>query len=380
MKLQKKIIVGVLLFMTVCGAFVGYSALIAVGGTKKAKIDTLAANIERLKSLNAAYADGSAVKVNENDFADFDVDAAIAEGVRINRLRYMATHNSYKTATNKYSAFLYKITFQMKKYSYTFDTVTDQLNAGLRSFELDIHAKTKDGNTSFECTHFSTLDSESSMLDIATGLAEIKAWSDYNAGHLPLFILVEPKDGSIFAGTDDFTLDSLDKFQTLLTDTFGDKLLTVKDMLGGYDDFDAMRTADAYPTIADARGKVMFLLHDSDICLEYVKTDGYFTDGVMIPILKAENLYKKQLMPYTFFALQNKPTSTRSINSLTGSANMMVRTRLDKFLYHSDEKLVKGLSTGANILSTDYPPPASLDKYGYVCELDGDGHTILLRR
>ena len=59
--------------------------------------------------------------------------------------------------------------------------------------------------------------------------------------------------------------------------------------------------------------------------------------------------------------------------------NFIVRTRLDEYAMINSVRHDKAIESGANILSTDYPP-ASTDRYGYTASINASGKTILLAR
>lgn len=87
-------------------------------------------------------------KVDESDFlANCTYDELMAS--KLNEVRYIATHNSYKTGLTAETKYLYHgpfAAFMNTQYDYIFDTVTEQFNLGIRSLELDVgKIETDDG-------------------------------------------------------------------------------------------------------------------------------------------------------------------------------------------------------------------------------------------
>ncbi|UKI14546.1 MAG: phosphatidylinositol-specific phospholipase C1-like protein [Clostridiales bacterium] len=117
---------------------------------------------------------------------------------KLNEIRYIASHNSYKTGLTPETKYFYHgplAAIMGKQYDYIFDTITEQLNAGIRSIELDANkVKTADGFR-IECLHSDMLETNSTMIDFDKGLKEIRMWMDRNENALPIIVLVEPKGG-----------------------------------------------------------------------------------------------------------------------------------------------------------------------------------------
>ena len=59
--------------------------------------------------------------------------------------------------------------------------------------EIDIETLDKDGKKEFKVTHNSFVDNASSAYDFSKALKELKMWSDNNPGHIPVYIIIEPK-------------------------------------------------------------------------------------------------------------------------------------------------------------------------------------------
>lgn len=153
---------------------------------------------EYIALLEQRYAaDENFSKVNDEDFLT-RTDMAEVLGAKLNEIRYIASHNSYKTGLTPETKYFYHgplAAIMGKQYDYIFDTITEQLNAGIRSIELDANkVKTADGFR-IECLHSDMLETNSTMIDFDKGLKEIRMWMDRNENALPIIVLVEPKGG-----------------------------------------------------------------------------------------------------------------------------------------------------------------------------------------
>jgi hypothetical protein len=75
-------------------------------------------------------------------------------------------------------------------WQYSNPTLTEQLNAGVRNFELDLHF---DAEGRVLVYHVPAVDSETVCICLASCLAEIRTWSDAHPSHLPITVLLEIK-------------------------------------------------------------------------------------------------------------------------------------------------------------------------------------------
>jgi hypothetical protein len=70
--------------------------VLAANQSAKNKIEFADDQASRFLAVQMAYAAGTAPQIDEQAFCGFDLDEAIASGVKVNELVYLATHNSYK--------------------------------------------------------------------------------------------------------------------------------------------------------------------------------------------------------------------------------------------------------------------------------------------
>lgn len=355
-KLKKRIIIAICVILGVgllYGAYVGVMLGLAALDSGNVRKDMIAKQDAALIALQEAYTAGTALKVNEQDYCTFDLAAAIADGVKMNELQYLGTHNSYKQGLSTKSYNFYKYALGNEDYIYSFPSITEQLNLGIRAFELDIAVGTKNSGLDFECSHNYLIDNCSSMIDFIKGLQEIKLWSDYNPEHLPVMLLVEVKGkrGGIFTKPRKMTLDDLYYFEELAVTTLGDTLLTLQDFKGDYADIPAMLADNGYPTIAETLGKVMIIMHPDELTNEYVAADTTATNMSLIPCITTSDLTKHpEYKTACVFS-----TASRMYSNYAYRNNYLLRSRLDSYPYYRPESTAKTLlTTRANMLESDY--------------------------
>lgn len=329
--------------------------------------------IERIQTLSENYANGNYEKADESALAGFDVEKAYADGVKFNEVAYIATHNSYQLESVPSYQKIYRnletVTFGLVDGNaplYNSDTLTEQFNAGIRSIELDIETVVDGDDVSFVCSHSPLIDMTSSCYDFELALEEIRMWSDANPRHLPITVIVEPKqfflldDGMRF-----LNLEYANKVDELLREVFGDKLITPADMMGDHATLKEMREADDWLTLEECAGKVVVLLHDTAVTNQYIKQDESIKSQAMFPMLRYNNRDKS----YASFLIDNKPKDiAKHSQELIYEKNLVVRTRVDSYGSYNDEDRRLTLESGAQILSTDYPPRADMSGVEYYVD------------
>lgn len=356
------------------------STVIAFVSLFSANAERLQVEIEeqktRIAALEQAYNNGEIAPVDETAFFDGDLEEALDGGLKFNELRYIATHNSYQTeAVDEYKKIfknLSELTFGLiseKSGEFVSPTVTEQLNNGIYSLEIDVETFDRDGEISFTCMHSPTLDMTTSCYDFSLLLKEISMWSDNNPNHLPITIIIEPK--SLFIPLEDmkfFNLDYAMAFDEALRAGLGDKLFTPADMLRDYESFGAMRAADDWCEVKDMLGKVLILLHDCNVTEKYIKTDPTLKSQAMFPMLREEDTDRD----CASFLLINDPDEAFELSEeIIKNGKFVVRTRADQFTSVSQENREFALASGAQIVSTDYPVKSDLQEGDYYLAFNG---------
>jgi hypothetical protein len=212
-------------------------------------------------------------------------------------------------------------------------------------------------------------------------LEEIKIWSDNNPGHVPVTILVEykPESWILNSKREKQGIEPLKRLNEAILQGLGaDKLITPSDIIGGYGDMKEAVTADNWPRLSEAKGKFMFLLHyDAELTPIYISIDESMKTLSMFPSVSSDgdnkNLAKYE--KYTSHILFNNPVKAE-IDALV-SAGYIVRTRVDADMYIIPERRAEALSSGAQLLTTDYVKGRHIPDNGYFVLFD-DLYTIKL--
>lgn len=315
----------------------------------------------RQRSRVAALAEQPIVQADEDDVATAPLD----DDLPLNALRMIATHNSYHLEPDWIRRFLIGLAEpdEPAKLRYSHRLLWDQLDNGVRSFELDVRARAK----RFTVIHVPLVDNRGPNPDFARALQEISLWSDHHRAHVPIIVLLELKHDWMILdpGLKEWTADTLRRLDALIESVVPrDRLLTPADVRR-----DALTVADGiarygWPTLGQSRGKIVFVVHtDPEIDPLYVHGDAALTDRPLFTSRPGEAAPQEEVAetpglapgrPDAAFVIHNDPARD-SISPLV-AAGLMVRTRADGDGSATPEQRSAALGSGAQIISTDYPP------------------------
>lgn len=330
---------------------------------------------QRIAELEQAYANGEISPVDEASFFDGDLNAELNSGIKFNEICFLATHNSYQSESTETTKKLYRnlsdLTFGLvaaNKVDFVSETLTDQLNCGIRSLEIDIEVFDREGDISFTCMHSPNIEMTTTCYDFELAMKEIAMWSDNNPNHLPITVIIEPKEA--FLPLEDmkkFGIDYADEFDTALRETLGEKLFTPADMLRDYASFGEMRKADDWCRVSDMLGKVVVLLHECGTTEKYIRLDPSIKSQAMFPMLR----YKDIERDCTSFILANDPDELLEYEELAVENRIIMRTRTDSFTNVTPKNLELAMASPAHIISTDFPPRTDNTADSYVVSFNG---------
>lgn len=331
--------------------FFGLSAGLSILQNKRNMQYEFAGQKERVTRLKGQYQKSEIKSSPITEITDIDFIPSVIGGAKFNRLRYLATHNSYKTGLNKTTKFFYNYPaffLAGKKYNYKHENITEQLKKGIRSFELDVDLLKYADEEHLTVMHHKLFETYTSMIDFSLGLEEIKMWMDNNAGHMPIVVLLEPKSSK-----------NHDKIYSLMekriNQVFKEKALKRKDLLNGYSDFNELRKNDGYSSIASYAGKILFVVNEKkgfkDSFNKSIKADSLLTFAMTAKTLDESPEYQKDVM----YVIKNNALEIDAINKYADK-NFLIRTRVDEYSKPDAKRLQNAIKSRANILSTDYPP------------------------
>ncbi len=324
--------------------------------------------------------------------------------VHINQVQVIGTHNSYHTglAPSEVKVVEQASPRGMRALEYAHPPLPDQLSGGVRQLEIDVYADSKGGRYShptivdkvaaaglpadpdfdpnhemdkpgFKVMHGMNVDQRSSCHTFIGCLTIVRNWSQQHPGHLPIFILVETKQGrrapttpaagaeAAPLGPEPFTSATFDALDAEIRSVFSEKeMITPDQVRGSYDTLPEAVQATGksvggkkggWPTLAEARNKVVFLMDQRPVTPVY--TEGH-------PALRGRVIFTNSVAgaPDAAFMEQNDPDKAK-IDALA-LQGYLIRTRTDDGTVearandhaHADA----ALSSGAQMLSTDYPP------------------------
>ncbi|HEX3366231.1 phosphatidylinositol-specific phospholipase C1-like protein [Phenylobacterium sp.] len=311
------------------------------------------------------------------------------EGLRINQLQVIGSHNSYHAGLTPGVAKLLQAT-NPKAFDgldYQHSPLTAQFDHGIRQIELDIYADAKGGRFAhpfgatlneggaagfdkpgvfakpgFKVMHVQDIDYISTCQPFVGCLKEVRAWSKAHPQHVPLYILVETKTQEPIKAVpgmvdyERFTGEVLDALDAEIRSVFPENEMVTPDQVRGH--YATLPEAvgphsgkeGGWPTLKSARGKVVFLLDQSNITPIY--TAGH-------PALQGRVLFTnaKAGTPDAAFVEQNEGTP-EAIAALV-KQGYIVRTCSDADTKEGRSgdttQREKALGSGAQMVSTDYP-------------------------
>ena len=323
-----------------------------------------------------------------------------ADSLKLNQIQVIATHNSYHKKTDgaifRFLSAIYALRilpadFDPKGIDYTKGSLTEQLNDyHVHGLELDIWNDPEGGRfyyrmgkpyvfqhpasgieelkqPGFKLLHIPDFDYNSTNLTFKSALVEIKKWSDAHPDHLPVFINVEtevatPGDqvSMLKRLTHAAPFDSLaaENLDTEVKSVFGEKpegVITPDQVRGNYPTLEQAVLAGNWPTLASARGKVIFIMdHGGNSGEVYKRGHPSFKGRVLFT-------YANPGTPEAAFVILNDPKPDFAQIQKRVKEGYIVRTRSDGETVEArtgDYSLMNAaFASGAQIISTDYYKP-----------------------
>jgi hypothetical protein len=325
-----------------------------------------------------------------------------ADSAPINEYQFIGSHNSYKEYIDK-DLFDIMISRDTSRTAETLEyhhiALSDQLNLGLRSLELDVFIDEAGGKYSeplglqmaalqtarpydpdkkmttpgFKVLHIQEVDFRSTCLLLTDCLAELKYWSDTHPDHEPVFITINAKDEGIFVENstvpDQFSSAHFDQLDQVIMDGLGmEKLITPNAIRGDQPTLiDAIRKV-GWPTLDQSRGKFVFILDENA-----TKIAAYTKDH---PGLKDRLMFVNAIpgSPESAILIINDPIRDQDKIRQLVKEGYIVRTRADADTQEARKndynRFAAAKSSGAQIISTDYYLKSTLFPSEYSVKFD----------
>jgi hypothetical protein len=322
-----------------------------------------------------------------SSFAVAQSQAAQDKLVHLNQIQVIGTHNSYNTGFAPSEAKIFSARYPKAYHGleYHHASLPAQLSGGVRQLELDIVADPKGGRFAhpriveitkqeglpadpdfdphhdmdkpgFKVIHLGDLNERSSCQRFVQCLQDIRGWSKAHPRHLPIFLLIEDKQGSISQLPDavkaePWTAETFDALDKEIRSVFHKNELITPDMVRGkYPTLEAAVLAGKWPTLAKSRGKVIFLLYMKRSAPMYLA--GH-------PSLRGRVLFTNSDPGQPDAAFVERDKGTNAVIDPLVKQGYLVRTRSD---FNTDAgrnndttRRDELLSGGAQMISTDFP-------------------------
>ncbi|MFI0469508.1 Ca2+-dependent phosphoinositide-specific phospholipase C [Saccharopolyspora sp. 5N102] len=328
--------------------------------------------------------------------------------LRMNQMQTMGTHNSYHTGLipqglppSVAESFPgYPLEQMETALDYRHKPLTEQLNdLGVRHMVFDVYADPAGGRYAeapmlaevgapttmpdpawkrpgLKVFHVPQADQQTSCVLFRQCLGELKAWSDQNPGHLPFMVVVEIKDIDVMKTEphpplNPWQADDYNRLDGEIRSVLGNKLITPDDVQGRYPTLEAAVKDNAWPTLADSRGKFMFIncncLADDRHRLDYLRGDGSLKGRVMFPASTPGN-------PDAAVVRVENPKDFATIADLVRKG-YIVRTRSDANVVEAisgdTARRDEAIASGAQLVSTDFPEPDPRFDPAYQVDMPG---------
>jgi hypothetical protein len=335
-----------------------------------------------------------------DDQADAGGDAD--QELRINDVQVLASHNSYHVQPEpKLLDALHDFLGDgADGFEYTHRPLAEELDAGVRQVELDVFVDDPDGGRyaspklvpalgveppdpamaepGLKVFHVQEVDFRSTCPQFVDCLTQLRDWSEDHPDHLPITIQIEPKDDPVsdpglgFVTPLPWTTDAYAALEDEVRSVFDDDaIITPADVKGDHDTLPEAVRADAWPTLAEARGKVMFALDDSGEERELYRQ--------LHPNVEDRLIFVSAEPPDddAGFVVVNDPVADGDHIRELVTDGFIVRSRADADTVEarSGDTTVQeaAWASGAQFVSTDYPFPDEEFGTGYVAEVPGPG-------
>lgn len=309
-----------------------------------------------------------------------------SEAVKLNQIQIIGTHNSYHAgiAPSEAKVWQAKYADAYKGLDYQHPPLPRQFDAGVRQIELDVFADTKGGRYAhpagpemakaaglpadppfdpdgimakpgFKVMHVQDVDYRSNCQPFTACLQQVRNWSKAHPEHIPIFILIETKQSSPkdlkLTEPELFTPATFDALDAEIRSVFpAQEMITPDDVRGSYQTLNQAVLAGNWPTLASARGKVVFLMDQRSVGPVYLAGHPSLRGRVLFTNAEAGQ------PDAAFIEMNDGPAD--AITELVRKG-YLIRTRTD-----ADTKEARTndttrrdamIASGAQILSTDYP-------------------------
>jgi hypothetical protein len=328
-------------------------------------------------------------------------------GLRLNQLQVIGSHNSYKRAIDTpLLRLMATANSDANALDYAHPPLSEQLDLGLRGLELDVFYDPEGGRYAepqglelqrrmgfepeaydpqgkmqtpgFKVLHITDVDFRSNCPTLDDALTELREWSQRNADHLPVVVTMNLNDKAAPfpnatqpAPYDAAALDLLD--ETIREGLGDDRLITPDLVRGDAETLEAAVLERGWPNLDDVRGRFLWVIDEGG-----AKRQAYIKEH---PSLRGRALFttSEPGTPAAAVLVINEPLRDAATIHQRVSEGYLVRTRADAETAEArtgdHSRFDAAQSSGAQVISTDYPLPDERLGTGYSVAFDGGGYS-----
>ena len=332
---------------------------------------------------------------------------ACAPELHLNDIQVIGSHNSYKLAIDPvlFLPLAAQLPGLARGLDYSHEPLPVQLDHGVRQIELDVyydphggrfaHPAVLDGlhraglelsepfdpngellAPGFKVLHRPDIDFRSHCQTLQRCLQALHAWSMAHPSHVPIVVAFNAKDelrsdrdppGAV--GLDAAAWAALDR--EIVSAIGREHMITPDDVRGDHETLDDAVLAEDWPTLDDARGKLLFVLDET-----VEKMESYAAGH---PSLQGRALFLNVVEGRAESAIRilNEPIEQHDYIRELVEQGYLVRTRADADTEEArsgdTRRRDAALDSGAQMVSTDYYLPDKRFGKGYSVQLPGGG-------
>ncbi len=301
---------------------------------------------KHLEQLNLYYDSSDFEPVDENLFINFNKDD---DTIKLNEIKYLASHNSYKKNGPELGRLIIGLASskeEARALDYGYKSLTEQLQLGIRSMELDLRLR-KDV---FHLTHVPLVDNSSVAPVFSMALREIALFSQHNPNHIPIIILLEIKNDWMVLDPKlrDIGAEELRDLNDLIIAELDNHLVMPEQMKADNKTLNETIVSQGWPSVQSLLGKVIIVLHPGEFSTAYYELNLSDEKQAMFIGVYHNDIEKS----YASFVVHNS-LDVELISSMV-ELGLIVRTRIDDNLVFSWVDFDKAMSSGAQILTSDF--------------------------
>lgn len=306
---------------------------------------------------------------------------AASGDLRMNDITAVGTHNSYKQAIPPAELAALSTDTARLSLDYSHRPIAEQLDAGARQLELDVLRDPGGGRWArpltslrkgvvlapdvaaalakpgYKVLHVSDVDFRSSCTTFVECLTMVRTWSQAHPAHAPILILINAKDGAapLSGAVSPLSFDeqAFDALDAEVRSVFGSDHLITPDLVQGRSP--TLREAvlaGGWPSLAEARGKVIFALDEGPAKVALYRGARNSLEGRVMFVNTDE------ASPAAAYLTLNDPVRQQERIRAAVKAGFLVRTRADAETLQARGNDVTmreaAFRSGAQYISTDY--------------------------